>query len=137
MIWFDPPLRQKIGEAFGQLVRREKLTCYSCAVLNNHVHLLIRKHRLKAEEMIRLLWKCSRQSIAQMLPPGHPLWSQDPYVAFKDSPESIRTAIDYIDSNFAKHHIEPQAWDFTVRHEGWYGSVKPDQEPRSTPNSKL
>lgn len=137
VIWFDPPLRQMIGEAFGQLMRREKLTCYSCAVLNNHAHLLIRRHRLKAEEMIRLLWDCSRQAVAERIPTRHPLWSKDPFVAFKDSPKAIETTVNYIYSNFAKHHIEPQTWDFTVRHERWYGSVKSDQEQRRTPNSKL
>jgi len=71
MIWFEQQHRGELGEAFGEVVRREKLTCYACAVLRDHAHLVFRKHRMKAEEMADLLCENSRQSLSrrQLLPP--------------------------------------------------------------------
>ena len=125
VIWFDPPLRERIARAFGELIRREKLTCYACAVLNNHAHLLIRRHKLRAQEMIPLLRDHSRSASHDLIPPSHPLWSLDPYMAYKDNPHAVRSAIDYICSNYAKHNLPPPEFDFVVGYDGWFRTVKP------------
>ena len=59
------------------------------------------------------------------MPAHHPLWSSDPYVAFKDTPQAVRAAIRYIQSNFAKHNIEPQDWGFAVPYDDWPFHKKP------------
>ena len=41
-----------IAEAFANVIRTRGYTCYGCAIMPDHVHLCIRKHRDKAEEMI-------------------------------------------------------------------------------------
>ncbi|MEX0718646.1 MAG: hypothetical protein WD066_18780 [Planctomycetaceae bacterium] len=41
-----------IAESFSATVRQRRYTCYACAILPDHLHLVIRKHRDKAEEMI-------------------------------------------------------------------------------------
>lgn len=125
VIWFDPLLRERIARALGELIRRENLTCYACAVLNNHAHLLIRRHKLRAQEMIPLLRDHSRNASHDLIPPRHPLWSLDPYIAYKDNPQAVQNAIDYIYSNYAKHNLPPQEFDFVVGYDGWFRTGKP------------
>jgi len=54
-----------------------------------------------------------------MLPQGHPLWSEDRYAKFKDTPELVRGTVAYIQGNFQKHHIAPQEWDFVLPYDNW------------------
>ncbi len=41
-----------IGNAIRNVIARERYTCYACAILRDHVHLIIRKHRDLSELMI-------------------------------------------------------------------------------------
>ena len=40
---------EMIGESFGQTIADRRYTCYACAIMPDHVHALIRKHRDPAE----------------------------------------------------------------------------------------
>lgn len=121
VLWFDTAKRQAVGEAFGELIRREGLTCYACGVLRNHAHLLIRRHRISAKEMIELLKDASRDALAAITaaPVGHPVWSEDPFVAYKDTPEAVATTVSYIRKNFTKHSLPPQDCSFVVPYDNW------------------
>ncbi|MCY2929279.1 MAG: hypothetical protein NTV86_07230 [Planctomycetota bacterium] len=121
ILWFNAEQRQTIGEAIGNVVRQHRLTCYACAVLSDHVHLLIRRHRLKAQEMIPLLMTGARESLLtdNLVPASHPVWSCDPYVKYKNSVGEIRTAIAYVERNLVKHRIGEQIWEFVVPYDGW------------------
>jgi hypothetical protein len=46
---------EAIARAFVTVIARERYTCYACALLGDHVHVLIRKHRDLAEQMIKKL----------------------------------------------------------------------------------
>lgn len=121
VVWFDGAKRQAIAEAFGRIVWTEKLTCYACAVMRNHAHLLIRRHRLRAQEMIGILKDGSREALVEkgLVPPSHPVWSEDPYVAYKDTTRAVRAAICYVNANFRKHRIPAQSWAFVVPYDDW------------------
>lgn len=121
VVWFESRMMQLVGEAFAQVVQDQKFTCYACAVLRNHAHLLIRRHRVAATEMIEMFKTAARRAMASAgtIPAGHPVWSQDPYVAYKDTPDAVRAAVEYIRKNFAKHRIEPQNWGFVVPYDNW------------------
>src|SRR5579864_2517605 len=64
-----------LGNEFAEVVRRRGYTCYACAIMLDHVHMLIRKHRDKAEQMIENFQDASRAGlIAQgRRPVGHPV----------------------------------------------------------------
>ena len=47
-----PRERDAVAAAFGGAIAEHCYTCYACAVMNDHVHLVIRKHKHKAEDMI-------------------------------------------------------------------------------------
>ena len=51
---------QELATVFGEVISENVYTCYACAFMPDHVHLLIRKHKHLAEEMIRNLQVSSR-----------------------------------------------------------------------------
>ena len=89
--------------------------------MSNHVHLLIRRHRDKAETMIEAFWAALGEAIRALpgVPAGHPIWSRDPYKRFKDTPERVRDCIDYINSNPLKAGEPPQHWPFVQPYNNW------------------
>jgi len=121
VLWFDAARMQVIGDAFGEVIRHERLTCYACAVLRNHAHVVIRRHRLRHSRMLELLKAKSKEALvkSKLVPPGHPVWSLDPYVAFKDTTRAVRAAIDYVEGNFVKHHTPRQDWNFLALYDNW------------------
>src|SRR5437763_5560080 len=43
LLTFDEAAQQEISAAFADVVRSERYTCYACAIMPDHVHILIRK----------------------------------------------------------------------------------------------
>jgi hypothetical protein len=65
--------RRMIAEALAEAIRRHRFTCYACAILPDHVHSVIRKHKLKAEEMIAELQASTRLRLSSSASiPGGP-----------------------------------------------------------------
>jgi hypothetical protein len=121
VLWFDHAKRQAVGGAFGRLIVREHLTCYACAVLRNHAHLLIRRHRLRHDRIADLLAEASRRALlaAGLAPADHPVWSEDRFVKFKDTPEGVRTAVAYVQGNLRKYRLGVQQWPFVAAYNDW------------------
>src|ERR1700722_7384228 len=44
-----------VAEAFAETIQNRRYTCYGLAIMPDHVHMIIRKHRDQAEEMIAFL----------------------------------------------------------------------------------
>src|SRR5262245_35260990 len=44
---------QTIAASFAQTIHEATYTCYACAIMPDHVHMLIRRHRDKSEQMIQ------------------------------------------------------------------------------------
>lgn len=65
-----------IAASIAGVLRLSQYTCYACAVMPDHVHCLIRKHRDKAEQMIEALQAASRQTLIDvgLRSPEHPVW---------------------------------------------------------------
>src|SRR6266568_840708 len=50
VIWFDEEMRQRIACAFADVMRDRGYTLWSCAILRNHAHLVIRTHKTDDSE---------------------------------------------------------------------------------------
>ena len=132
-VWWDAAGRRELVGAFGRVVAGEKLTCYACAVLRNHAHLLVRRHRLKAEQMHGLLKDVARAALraAAIVPADHPVFSADSCHVFKSTPQSVHSCVQYINDNYRKHNLSPLACDFVVPYDNW-----PFHRSRSEPTSQ-
>jgi REP element-mobilizing transposase RayT len=110
---------QKISESFSQVVREREYTCYACAIMPDHVHLLIRKHRDKAEEMIEHFQDASRVAIQAVIGAEHPVWGGPGWKVYLDSLDDMTRTIRYIEQNPIKIGLPIQSWDFVTQYDGW------------------
>ena len=110
-----------IGAGFGRTIRERGYTCYACAVMPDHVHLLIRRHRHKAEEMIEFLQEDSKRSLiqAKRRPINHPVWGGPGWKVFLNTREDMERVVRYIRENPPKAGRPEQHWDFAKEYDGW------------------
>lgn len=90
-------------------------------MLRNHAHLLVRRHRLKAEQMLGLLKDAGRAALrlAAIVPADHPVFSADSCHVFKSTPQSVHSCVQYVNDNYRKHNLPPIACDFVVPYDNW------------------
>jgi hypothetical protein len=121
LVWCDGAKRQALADAFGQVLASRRYTCYACAIMSNHAHLLIRRHLDKAEKMIRRFWDAGAVVLraCRDVPDDHPVWALDPYKRFKSTPDEVRQCIQYIHDNPLQVGEPPQDWPFVVPYDGW------------------
>ena len=110
-----------IGSAFAETMHRERYTCYACALMHDHVHLVIRKHRDLAEDMILKLQISSVKAVRALgrRDSEHPVWGGSGWKVFLDSPADIRRTIKYVEDNPIKARIPAQKWEFVVAYDCW------------------
>jgi hypothetical protein len=126
MIRFDEEQRLAIGAALGDVMVRTPYTCWACAVMADHVHVVLRKHRHRAEEMIERLQEATRDGLNRqaLVSSGHPVWTVGGWKVFLDSPAAVRLRVAYVERNPDNERLGWQAWPFVVAYEGW-GGAKP------------
>lgn len=111
-----------IGTALGQVIDDQRYTCYACAVMPDHVHILIRKHRHQAEQMIELLQNASRCALidAHLWPGDHPVWTRGGgWKVFLEHPDEVQRTIPYIEENPTQIGLPVQRWSFVVPYDRW------------------
>jgi len=120
-----------VADALGEAISRHRYTCYACAIMPDHVHVVIRKHRHKAEEMIEHLQEASRLALrgCGARAEGHPVWGGGGWKVFLDSPEDVRRTIAYIRDNPVKLRLAGQEWPFVSEYDGW--PLHPGHDPNS------
>lgn len=119
--WLDDAKRQAAAEAFGRVVRHEQYTCYACAVLANHAHFVIRRHRDDALAMMANLAAESAKALRVFSDVGvhHPVWAARPYKVFLYSVEDIEVRVRYVEENPMKEGLPAQRWGFVTEYDGW------------------
>ena len=128
---FTPEQINCIATAFGQVMQTCRYTCYACAILSDHVHILIRKHRDPYETMVANL---QRESHLLLRDRGfrdmeHPVWGGPGWGVFLDSPDDIWRTIKYVNDNPIKLHRPAQHWSFVTAYDNW--PLHPGHDPNS------
>ena len=120
-----------IGEAFCETVAEQQYTCFACAVMPDHVHLVIRKHKHKAEQMVENLQEASRERLRScgLRAADHPVWGGPGWTVFLDRPEAVLRAIRYVEENPVKWKLPRQQWGFVKEYDGW--PLHPGHHPNS------
>ena len=93
--------RRIIGDSFQSAIAAQRYTCYGCAIMPDHVHLLIRKHKHHAETMIENLQAASKGAlvVAQRRGPEHPAWGGPGWRVFLYTQDDIRRTVHFIHEN--------------------------------------
>lgn len=123
VFWIDDAKRQVIAEAFREVIERIGYTCYGCAILRNHAHLVIRIHRDRHDVMLRKLIDASasrlRLRFPDVLSRHHPVWNARPNARFCYEPHDTRSRITYVEDNPEKEGLPRQHWDFVTPYNNW------------------
>ena len=96
---------RSVGRAIGEAIAGERYTCWAAAVMPDHVHLLIRKHRQTAEDITENLMTRTRQRLRDVghVPPNHPAWAGGcGWHVFLEHPDDVQRTIKYIRDNAAQ-----------------------------------
>jgi REP element-mobilizing transposase RayT len=132
LLTFDQAARDEAGRAFAHVIETERYTCYACAIMPDHVHLLIRKHKHLAEEMMEAFKEASRVAVraAGHRTAGHPTWAEGGgWKVFLDEPEEVRRTVGYIRRNPLPLGLPEQHWPFVKEYDGW--PLHPGHSPNS------
>ena len=113
---FEPGDFSNVADAIGSAVAERSYTCYAAAIMPDHVHLVIRKHRDLAETMIDELQKLSRHRLRS---DDHPVWTTGGWKRFLGFPEQIRRVIGYVENNPAEIRLPRQSWAFVTPYDDW------------------
>lgn len=121
LLTFDEATRHEVGAAFGEVVGAERYTCYACVVMPDHVHLLVRKHKHTAEQIIANFQSASRTHLAEshLRTTDHPTWGGPGWKVFLDHPDEVRRTITYIEKNPLPYRLPVQQWAFVTPYDNW------------------
>jgi REP element-mobilizing transposase RayT len=122
LLSFDAPAREEIAGAFDEVIEKDQYTCYACAILPDHVHILIRKHKHRAEQMLENLKEHSRLrlSVTGHRDSKHPAWTAGiGCKVFLEHPDDVRRTIGYIERNPLPYGLPIQQWKFVKPYDGW------------------
>ncbi len=132
LLTFDESARTVVGQAFADVIMEQRYTCYACAIMPDHVHILIRKHKHLAEQMITTLKDVSRSRLrgTSHRSLDHPTWSAGPgWKVFLDHPDEVRRTIGYIERNPLPYGLPQQHWPFVTPYDDW--PLPPGHSPNS------
>ncbi len=110
-----------VADAIGNALNECKYKCYACAIMPDHLHLLIRRHRDLAEQMIESIQSLSRKRLVEcgLRDEGHPTWTRGGWKVFLDHPNEVKRTIRYIDDNPKKMRLPNQQWSFVSPYDNW------------------
>ncbi len=119
------------ARGFADAIATHRYTCYAAAIMPDHIHLIIRKHKHTAEEMIENLQMLSRERLvcSGSREPGHPVWTVGGWKRFLDRPAAVRRVIKYVEKNPLEIGLPRQLWPFVTLHNDW--PLHPGHNPNS------
>ena len=121
LLTFTPEEGAAVADAFAVVIARERYTCYACAVMPDHIHAVVRKHRDSAEVMIEKLQAESKQCVRDLRVRhfDHPVWGGAGWKVFLNSPRDIERTIPYVVRNPEKARLPSQHHRFVTPYNGW------------------
>ena len=114
-----------VANGFASHSSKNNYTLWACAVLPEHTHLVIARHRFKVEQMANLLkgaaTRCiiddGRHPLQSHASPGKrppQMWASHLWKTYLDSENAIEEAIAYVRENPVKEGKPEQKWSFVT-----------------------
>jgi len=122
---FDGLQARAVARGLGASVARSGFVIHACAVMPDHVHLVVARHRYSIERVaMQLKSNASRELVAEGLHPfQHVLyadgtrpmpWARKHWSVFLSDDEGIDRAIRYVNNNPVRDGKKAQAWTFVI-----------------------
>jgi REP element-mobilizing transposase RayT len=121
LLLFNEEDRNLVAASFGRLLAAERYTCYACAIMPDHIHVLIRKHKHRGEAMMANLQRASKAALVEANRRGvdHPVWGGPGWKVFLFTQDDMWRIVRYIEDNPRKGGLPDQHWDFVTPYDGW------------------
>lgn len=123
IVWMDQIKRRVVAESIRETIRERGYTCWACAVLRNHAHLVIRIHRDDGRTMWEHFANGIRERLRLRFPndwnAAHPVISARPYDVFLYTPQDVRTRIAYVERNPPREGLLAQHYNFVTPYNSW------------------
>jgi REP element-mobilizing transposase RayT len=103
--------RPTVAEAFESVVKRLELPVRACAIMNNHVHILIIRTKHRIEYLVNQLKGAATAALKLTRTP----WTRGRWKVFLDDEEAVIACMAYIDANPAAAGLRSQQWPFVKR----------------------
>ncbi|HEY4232403.1 MAG TPA: hypothetical protein VGM76_03185 [Lacipirellulaceae bacterium] len=116
---FAMPQIQAVADGFADYAGRSAVSVLACAILKDHMHLVVARHRLEPEQLVIQFKSAATRRLAESgLHPfaaeGRPAkcFARGEWKVFLDTEGEVRRAIRYVEENPAKEGMSRQEWDF-------------------------
>lgn len=118
VVCLAPAEVEAVGSGFGEVATAIDLKVWACAILTNHVHLVIERHGLSFERIVNRLKGQTGQRVrairgypaAKTRAERIPIWSQKYWVRFIDQSVKMVNAVSYVKENLPEGMS--QDWPF-------------------------
>ena len=118
-----------VGEEFARYVKSSGLVVWACAILPDHIHLVLGRHRLFVEQLVIQLKGAATERLIEtgLHPYGHlkdrqgrtpKCFARGEWKVFIDRFEDVPRAIGYVENNPEKEGKPAQRWSFVVPYRG-------------------
>ena len=120
-----------VSNGFSNQAAKSGYQIWACAILPEHTHLVVGRHRYKVEQIANLLkGAATTRLIADKIHPlaGHAkpnrrppgMWARNEWKVYLSSDEQIENAIAYVNDNPVKEGKPPQTWKWIMPYRGLY-----------------
>jgi REP element-mobilizing transposase RayT len=111
-----------IARGFARAVEESSYQIRACAIMPDHVHIVLLRHERAAERIIgHLKTRATQQLVAEGLHPFAQfvkngrfpsVWAHRAWKVFLDNEDDVERAIDYVNQNPIKVRMKAQNWNF-------------------------
>lgn len=112
-----------VANGFQHQAAKSQYAIWACAILPEHTHLVIARHRYKVEQIASLLKGAATRALvannlhplAKYAPPNKrppSMWARHQWKVYLNSDEAIETAIAYVIDNPVKEGKSIQRWNW-------------------------
>jgi len=120
---------QAAGQGFAAICQKIDLVIHACAIMPDHVHVVVARHRLDGDEIIACLKRAGTRAMNEAgLHPlaafartsgKHPCpWGGLGWKVFLETPGEMRGRICYVEENPEKAGFRRQRWSFVAPYLG-------------------
>ena len=108
--FIDNATRPAIGAAFARAVAKFNLHCFACAIMNDHVHLLLQRPEHRIEYLVSQGKVYATNDLGLPQTP----WSRGSWNVFLNDEPAVRAATRYIYQNPIHAGMPAQNWAFVT-----------------------
>lgn len=115
-----------VARGFANYIAESDCGVVACAILRDHAHLVVLRHRYSIEQVANLLkGAASRELVAEGLHPFQNApyrdgtlptpWARRQWACYLNTIPDIERAIQYTNNNPIREKMKPQTWKFVTR----------------------